>query len=230
MILAALATLALSTTQVTPIQFVVSEVGTAQHNDSYILPLTDPTHIRLARDKVYYGPGLDKIVVCQIAAGSDGMNRDVKAPGEPLWSWHVTEFLGFAELTAEVMDGWPGLVESNVQGYVQSGIGFWTYSVTEELGAGPSAPPPNAPTNASVGKASGGARVTWQDKSNNEEGFEVERQKSTFGIWSTQALLTLPPNTTTVNDAPGKGTFRYRVRSFTINGSSTWGTTKNIKL
>src|SRR5688572_32846969 len=41
------------------------------------------------------------------------VNRDVLAAGEPPWTWHVIEFLGFAETTAEVLDGWPGLVEQS---------------------------------------------------------------------------------------------------------------------
>lgn len=72
----------------------------------------------------------------KIAAGADGVNRDVLASGEPLWSWHVTEFLEFADLTIEVLDGWPGLIEQDVAGWIGTSggeIGFWSYTVTQEL-------------------------------------------------------------------------------------------------
>lgn len=79
------------------------------HCDSYILPLSDPEDIAEAREIIARGgTGLGTIVVAKIVAGSDGINRDVLAPGEPLWSWHVTEFGLFADGVIEILEGWPG--------------------------------------------------------------------------------------------------------------------------
>ena len=33
----------------------------------------------------------------RIGAGANGINRDHLAPGKRAWSWHVTEFVAFAE-------------------------------------------------------------------------------------------------------------------------------------
>jgi hypothetical protein len=119
--------------------FVVSDMhppGTG-HGDSYVLPLKDIYAINHARDLIENGPSIGgAIVVARIAAGTDGINRDVLARGQPLWSWHVTEFLGFADCTAEILDGWPGFVEADVEGWIANtggSIGFWSYTVTQEL-------------------------------------------------------------------------------------------------
>ncbi|HET7843436.1 MAG TPA: hypothetical protein VFL14_04750, partial [Xanthomonadales bacterium] len=92
--------------------FVVGERNVF-YNDSYLLPLRDPSAIAQARARIAQGDasGVGSIAVVQIAAGADGLNRDVRAPGTPLHSWHVTEFEGFADQAIELCDGWPSYVE-----------------------------------------------------------------------------------------------------------------------
>lgn len=121
-----------------PVYFVVSEINpSAGHGDSYLLPLEDATDIAHARDLILNGPSIgSSIVVAHIASGTDGVNRNVLEPGEPLWSWHVDQFSGFGDFTAEVLDGWPGFVEQDVNGWINNTngyIGFWSYTVTAEL-------------------------------------------------------------------------------------------------
>ncbi len=121
-----------------PVYFVVSELNPeAGHGDSYVLPLEDVNAINHARNLIENGPSIGgTIVVASIAAGADGINRDVLASGQPLWSWHITKFLGFADITAEILDGWPGFVEQDVEGWIANTggkIGFWSYTVTQEL-------------------------------------------------------------------------------------------------
>ena len=123
-----------------PVYFVVSELDpSGPHGDSYILPLEAAADIAHARDLIANGAAAGAtIVVAQIAPGSDGINRDVLAPGEPLWSWHVTAFSGFADYTIEILDGWPSYVEQDVAGWIANTngtIGFWNYTVTAELPA-----------------------------------------------------------------------------------------------
>ena len=223
---------------VDPVYFVVAEKGSPLHGDSYILPITDAAQLREARDVMRGRNGFATIVVAAIADGSDGINRDVLAAGEPPWSWHVTGLSGFAETTAEVLDGWPGLVEQNPCVYIQcppegdgtGAIGFWSYTVTQELGPGPGILPPTAPTGPTLTALGGGAaRVVWTDRSNNEEGFEIQRQKKVGGSWTSTASINTGPNTTVYTDTPGVGTFQYRVRSWNIAGSSTWTAWKSIK-
>jgi len=113
----------------------------AVHHDSYVLALSDPADIAHARALISAEPGeLPSIAVANIAAGADGINRDYLAPGAPPWSWHVTEFDGFYDITAEILDGWPTFVESDVSGWIANTgglIGFWNYTVVAELEAVP---------------------------------------------------------------------------------------------
>jgi hypothetical protein len=121
-----------------PIAFLVAEhPGREIHGDSYVLVLEDPAHVAHARQLIATkGAEGAAIVVAKIAAGADGLNRDLRAPGAPPWSWHVTRFDAFADNTIELCDGWPGYVEQDVEGWLDNpnGVnGFWSYTVVEEL-------------------------------------------------------------------------------------------------
>lgn len=123
-----------------PVYFLVAEIM-PNHGDSFLLPLTDPADIARARELAASPhPQPPTIVVAQIAAGSsDGqlVNRDLLQGGKP-WSWHVSRFVGFADMTIEILDGWPGYVESNLgewQRITGGSIGFWSYTVRREVSA-----------------------------------------------------------------------------------------------
>jgi hypothetical protein len=91
------------------VYFVVGPVGgrpLASETNTFLLPLSDPQHIKVARQlasaKGYrWVPPLafDLVDVerprFRIGVRSDGVNRAVWSPGEPLWSWHVKVFLGW---------------------------------------------------------------------------------------------------------------------------------------
>ena len=108
------------------------------YDDSYVIVLTNSAHIAHAQDLIARGP--DKahapLVVADIAAGADGLNRDLGRADARPWSWHVTSVNGFADATIEILDGSPGYVESDVPGWIQNTggqIGFWTYTIVAEL-------------------------------------------------------------------------------------------------
>lgn len=118
--------------------FVVSETALdTVRGDSYVLGLEDASDIEHARNLIAKGPsGGRAIIVADIAPGSDGINRDVLAPGAPQWSWHVVDFESFADATIEILDGSPTIVEEDVGSWMQNTggvIGFWRYTVTAEL-------------------------------------------------------------------------------------------------
>jgi hypothetical protein len=122
------------------VRFLVAENpagGACSHCDSYVLPLSAQADIAAARDLIARGgTGGGTIAVAHVAAGADGVNRDWLAPGAPAWSWHVSDFVGFADTTVEILDGWPGFVESDVDGWIANTngtIGFWSYTVVQEL-------------------------------------------------------------------------------------------------
>ncbi|MCH2184516.1 hypothetical protein MK280_01450 [Myxococcota bacterium] len=54
----------------------------------------------------------------ELTSGSDGLNRDMLAAGEPLWTWHVSRFDGFAQIAIELCDGWPGFVEDDPSAFI----------------------------------------------------------------------------------------------------------------
>ena len=143
------------------VYFVVGEwPGEEIYGDSYVVPIEDPLDIQHARDLVMFGPEAvgDPIVVAAIEAGADGINRDWLAPGAPEWSWHVTEFQGFAFATIEILDGYPTFVEDNLAWWIENTnqpsapevghIGFWSYTIIAEL---PAVPEPSASGLAAVG-------------------------------------------------------------------------------
>jgi hypothetical protein len=126
--------------------FVVAErPGVEEHGDSFVLPLSDAEDVAHARDLIARGPDAAGagLVFAQVSAGRDGINRDVLAPGEPLWDWHVSKFEGFGDMGLELVDGWPTFVQADVPGWIANTrrtpdetvghIGFWNYTVVAEL-------------------------------------------------------------------------------------------------
>ncbi len=102
--------------------------------DSYILPLTDPDDIATARTLIT--SRRFKIVSAVITVGPDGINRDMLAPDMPEWSWHVTEFGGFADVAPEYCDGNPTSTESEVQNWSEGEEGlicYWSYTIVAEV-------------------------------------------------------------------------------------------------
>lgn len=113
------------------IYFFVGEIEPF-HNDGYVLPLDDPFDIEHARDLINYGPSIGNAIVVAYFYGDPGINRNYAGPGIPAWSWSIAYFLGFADSTAEILDGWPTEIEEGM--FIGDTIGFWSYTVVKELG------------------------------------------------------------------------------------------------
>ena len=123
------------------------------HNDSFVIPLDDADHVAHARDLIARGPDAagEAIVFAEIARGSGGgINRDLLDPAKPEWNWHVTDVTGFGDFGIEILDGWPTYLGENLDQWLDEtgpNIGFWGYTVTQELpgyGPGDGANPPSA--------------------------------------------------------------------------------------
>ncbi len=112
------------------IYFLLNDIG---YPETCIIPLSDPAEIALARDKAANGPGTDSWVVVKVSAGSDGINSDYYAPGRPLWSWHVSDFFGFAEITAEACQTPIFFVEDDVNYWANLPQTCFGLGVIEEL-------------------------------------------------------------------------------------------------
>jgi len=104
-----------------------------EERDSYVLPLIEESDIARARAIIEMnGSGCSTIVVARIEEGHGNCNRDLI--NGRIWSWHVSEFLGFADMTAEVLDGTPTWVEEDLDYWLSLGmIGFWSYTASREL-------------------------------------------------------------------------------------------------
>jgi hypothetical protein len=134
--------------------FLVAEwPGEEMHGDSYVLPVNRAEDIEHARDLIALGPQAAgrAVAVAKVRLGADGINRNLRGAGQPAWSWHVTEFMGFSDGSVEILDGWPGWIEQDPEGWMQNtppngqtpdtegSVGFWTYTVVEELPGAPGA-------------------------------------------------------------------------------------------
>lgn len=164
------------------VYFVVAErPGVAERGDSYVLPLSEEDDIAHARDLIARGPdgAGASIVFAEISAGADGINRDVLAPGEPVWNWYVSRFEGFNDFGIELIDGNPTLVEDDVPGWIINTrrtetdtvghIGFWSYTVVSELAHAPAVPLPASVPLGMIGLlavvlARGWPRTPWGRK------------------------------------------------------------------
>jgi hypothetical protein len=113
---------------------------------SYVLPLSKQEDIDHARYLISLGraindgEGSQPLVVARVGAGKDDINRDYIDPRFPQWSWHVVEFLRFADVVADWLDGSPTQLENDPAWYMgldvrQGIIGFGT--VVRELGPVP---------------------------------------------------------------------------------------------
>jgi hypothetical protein len=156
------------------VYFVVAErPEVAELGDSYVLPLSVDADIAHARDLIARGPDAAgaAIVFAEISAGADGINRDVLAPGQPLWDWHVSSFEGFGDIGIELIDGNPTQVGDDVQGWILNTrrsedettghIGFWNYTVVAELPQTPTVPLPAALPLGAIGLIAIAAGKRW---------------------------------------------------------------------
>jgi hypothetical protein len=85
---------------------------------------------------------------------------------------------------------------------------------------------PDAPTLVSVSdNGDGSAKVVWADNSDNETGFEIQRQtkhKKRESWNGTTTVTTTVPDATVHDDPVGTGTYRYQARSVNAQGPSAW--------
>lgn len=118
------------------VYFLVAEYDPVVYNDCYVLPLTEPSDIEHARMLVKFGLGIGQPLVVAdyrpLFFGKPSINRNYFEPGMPAWSWYVTSFLGFSDVTPEIYDGWPTGIENGLVDPPK--LGFWSYTVVEELG------------------------------------------------------------------------------------------------
>ena len=88
---------------------------------------------------------------------------------------------------------------------------------------------PTAPTDLkATALAKGGVSLTWIDRSNNEEGFQIEK-KTVAGAY--QVLAYLNANTTSFVDSAtvSRTSYTYRLRAFNPAGTSAYSREVTVK-
>lgn len=129
--------------------FKVGMINGDGSDESYILPLSDPEHIAHALELVDKGPEAgETIVIASIRPCSDGINRNLDDPDEPLWSWAVDDMITFADASIEICDGNPSLVEADPEGWIDNTDGiicFWSFSVVDVIDPDQVHPEPGIP-------------------------------------------------------------------------------------
>ena len=76
----------------------------------------------------------------------------------------------------------------------------------------------------------GAVQIKWQDKSNDEDGFAVQREKKTDTGWDERYIIAnLSANITVTTDTPGQGVYRYHVLSRKSGAASAWSDWTEIK-
>jgi len=88
----------------------------------------------------------------------------------------------------------------------------------------PSDDKPDAPDGLSAqNNGDGSASITFDDLSNNETGFELQREKQHKKRgWVNTTTLSLDSDNESYTDASGSGTFQYRIRAVNNSGASDW--------
>ena len=103
-------------------------------SETFVIALSEPEDIAQAR-KILVDPSERKIVVGSIAYGHGGHNRNLTEVAGSGFSWHVDQFLGFADFAVEVCDGGPMNVEFDLAYWIETveQVCFWTPTVVREL-------------------------------------------------------------------------------------------------
>lgn len=111
-----------------------SSKSSLQTADSFIVKITDPHLIQVAREQIST-PSLEKIVFGRIQKGHGGFNRNWVKSEKPLWSWSVSEVTNIADLGSTACNGIPQVVENRIDQWLNDPgkICFWSYRIRKEL-------------------------------------------------------------------------------------------------
>jgi hypothetical protein len=153
------------------------------------------------------------------------------------WSDNSNTEQGFViEREPAFQSGQPWRTSPNITAYIDScGGGTFSYRVSAFNANGESAFTewstvtvgdivPAGPSGLLVQEVGDdeGSTLSWTDQSNNEAWFIVERKAAAAPDNEAATQFQLEANTTTMNDTPGLGTFKYRVSAGNSAGSSAW--------
>lgn len=184
--------------------FLVGTQATEYHAaEAYVLPLSDPADISGAREQLSLDHNARLAVAVTLAPGNDRLNRNLLAPGKPMWSWHVKEFSGFAE-GAIMGSVWPlSYVENRlltIHWFGREEFKLVSGRVLAEL-------QPEDLFWVSVRTIPEGVLLTWMDLGEDYR-YRVERSSSlTTPDWTTVAVVTEGP--AWLDPSPKEATPRY---------------------
>jgi FtsP/CotA-like multicopper oxidase with cupredoxin domain len=127
-----------------------------------------------------------------------------------------------------VGDTWD-YADPNLNEIVSGGFPTVTASSDPSNTAATVATVPAGPTNLRLVRIRrGSVFMAWTDNANNEAGFVIERSADGGATWT--QVGTNNANDTTFDNAPGPGTFAYRVKAFNVLGDSAYSNVLNVQL
>jgi subtilisin family serine protease len=128
--------------------------------------------------------------------------------------WRSGLYAGSHRITASVTDNNNNTTSTSVTIYVQSQANV-----------------PNAPTMQSIGLSGRTITIRWADNSSNETSFEIQREQRASRFWKYPVTAGVVGwDVTSFSEAPGVGTFHYRVRAVNAAGASAWSSWIAIKV
>lgn len=153
------------------------------------------------------------------AANESGFNIERQTKSGSNWVSPVT-FNAGVDAAAYTDAPGVGTFRYRVRSFNSVGASSWTAWVTPTV----SQVAPAAPSGLAMTDLGDGNRVkaAWADNSSNEAGFEIVREKLQGSSWVSPTTLTAIMNATTINDTPGVGTFRYKIRAVNAIGPSAY--------
>ena len=167
----------------------------------------------------------------------------IDLPNETAWDVQRQEKVGGVWTNSTIVGS---NLPANTTSFVNNpgGFGDWRYRIRAKNSAGtsqwsvwqtitlidPNITIPNQPAQPTATHTGGGnVLVSWTDLPN-ESYWRIQRQQNVGGTWTNSTVLNnnLPQNTTSYNDAPGSGQFRYRIRAGNVAGLSPWSPWRTI--
>jgi PKD repeat protein len=89
----------------------------------------------------------------------------------------------------------------------------------------------NAPTNLVADAAKGSVTLRWTDRSDNEQGFKIERAEKIRGKYKFSLVDdSINADVTTYSDSVASGTYKYRVQAYSDSNVSDYSNVSSVRI
>jgi subtilisin family serine protease len=149
--------------------------------------------------------------------GSAGDVEDGDLTATIVWTSSIDGVIGNGGSFTDILSEGTHIITASVTDSASHTV---TATVTVTVAAPPPATPPAAPSNLTARVRGKAVDLSWNDNSNNETGFAIERKT---GTGSFVQIATVDANVTSFTDSGlAKNTYAYRVRAYNSQGNSAY--------